>query len=306
MVQSNIQERSDTSSKQLCHQHLSGFDTVNVSASSPKARRKPKFRPVVMWITLGLHIAALLAFFPQFFSWQAVGVAVFLYVVTIGLGISLGFHRLASHRSFTVPKPIEYFFILCGTLAAQGAVKGWVGYHRMHHRYTDQGKDPHNSNEGFWWSHLTWVMHEIPDEPERLRLTKDIATDPFYTFCHKYHSWLQVALGVLLYLLGGWPFVVWGIFVRVVVGFHSTFFVNSVCHMFGYRNHETEDTSTNCWWVALLTFGEGWHNNHHAAQFSARFSNRWWEVDPVWWVIRALESLGLATQVKRARLEGNR
>lgn len=270
------------------------------SLEGPK--ESPQWRWEVMVVTLMLHVAALLAFLPQYFSWQAVGVALFLHWLTVGLGISLGFHRLASHRSFKVPRLLEYFFILCGTLAAQGSVKGWVGYHRMHHLYTDEPKDPHDSTEGFWWSHLTWVMHDIPNEPERLKLTKDIANDPFYTFCHKYHTLLQVALGLVLYSLGGMPFVVWGIFVRVVFGFHSTFFVNSVCHMFGYRNHNTPDTSTNCWWVALLTFGEGWHNNHHASQFSARFGSRWWEIDVVWWTIRALESLGLATQVKRAKI----
>lgn len=273
----------------------SGVDGSSVDRSAP-----PEFRYEVMLETLALHLLALLGLFPRFFSWQAVGIAAVLYVITIGLGISLGFHRLASHRSFKVPKLLEYFFILCGTLAAQGSVKGWVGYHRMHHRYTDEAKDPHDSTKGFLWSHLTWVMHRIPNEPERLRLTKDIANDPFYTFCHRYHTWLQVALGFGLYALGGWPFVVWGIFVRVVVGYHSTFFVNSVCHMVGYRNYETADTSTNCWWVALLTFGEGWHNNHHASQFSARFGSKWWEMDMVWWVISALESLKLATNVKRA------
>lgn len=274
---------------------------ADLSQAQPLEAQPLRWRWEVMLVTLMLHLAALLAFLPQFFSWRAVGVAALLYSITIGLGISLGFHRLASHRSLKVPKLLEYFFILCGTLAAQGSVKGWVGYHRMHHLYTDNAKDPHASTKGFLWSHLTWVMHDIPDEPERLRLTKDIANDPFYTFCHKYHTALQVALGLGLYAIGGMPFVVWGIFVRVVVGFHSTFFVNSVCHMFGYRSHNTPDTSTNNWWVALLTFGEGWHNNHHAAQFSARFGTRWWEMDMVWWVIRGLESLGLATQVKRAR-----
>ena len=274
---------------------------VTAAEASISQAQPLKWRWKVVTVTLMLHLAALLAFVPQFFSWQAIGVALLLHCITMGLGISLGFHRLASHRSFKLPKLLEYFFILCGTLAAQGSVKGWVGYHRMHHLYTDESKDPHNSTEGFLWSHLTWVMHDIPEEPERLRLTKDIANDPFYTFCCKYHTFLQVVLGLILYAIGGMPFVVWGIFVRVVFGFHSTFFVNSVCHMFGYRNHNTPDMSTNNWWVALLTFGEGWHNNHHAAQFSARFSDRWWEVDMVWWVIITLESLGLATQVKRAR-----
>jgi len=290
MVQSNIQKNSDINPS-----------TLNLAGQVEPKAKPPQLRKEVMIVTLLLHVAALLAFVPGFFSWQAVGVALFLHWLTVGLGISLGFHRLASHRSFKVPKVLEYFFILCGTLAAQGSVKGWVGYHRMHHLYTDRVKDPHDSTKGFLWSHLTWVMHDIPDEPERLRLTKDIANDPFYTFCHKYHTLLQVALGLFLYGLGGMPFVVWGIFVRIIVGFHSTFFVNSVCHMFGYRSHDTKDTSTNCWWVSLLTFGEGWHNNHHAHQSSARFGMRWWELDVVWLTILGLESLGLATKVKRAR-----
>ena len=203
MIQPTVQSPSNIGPADIDPQHP--FDE-----SSP-----PEFRREVMLETLALHVLALLGLFPRFFSWQAVGVAAVLYALTIGLGISLGFHRLASHRSLKVPKWLEYFFVLCGTLAAQGSVKGWVGYHRMHHRYTDQAKDPHDSTKGFWWSHLTWVMHRIPNEPERLRLTKDIANDPFYTFCHKYHTWLQVAMGLLLYAWGGMPFLVWGLFVRV-------------------------------------------------------------------------------------------
>ena len=252
--------------------------------------------------TVLLHLAPLLALNPAWFNWNAIGVAVFLYWITIGLGISMGFHRMAAHRSFTVPKPIEYFLVMCGTLAGQGSVLGWVGYHRMHHLYTDESKDPHDSNRGFWWSHLSWFMHDVPDEAERLRLTKDVAGDRFYQFCHKYHTLLQVALGVVLYAWGGMPFVVWGVFVRLIVGFHSTFCVNSVCHMFGYRSHNTKDTSTNNWWVALLTFGEGWHNNHHAVQSSARFGWNWWELDMVWMTISLLEKLGLATKVKTRRI----
>ncbi|MDF5722412.1 MAG: fatty acid desaturase [Rhizonema sp. PD37] len=252
----------------------------------------------VIIFTLFLHLGVLLVFLPTNFSWSAVGVALFLHWLTVGLGISLGFHRLATHRSFKVPKWLEYFFILCGTLASQGAVKGWVGYHRMHHLYADTPDDPHNAAQGFWWSHISWLMHEVPTQTKLSRFTKDIADDPFYQFCNKHYIALQVALAALLYGLGGMPFVVWGIFVRLFVGFHSTCFVNSACHKFGYRHHEVGDRSTNCWWVALLTFGEGWHNNHHAFQSSARFGWRWWEVDIVWLTIRLLEILRLATNSK--------
>ncbi|TVQ23482.1 MAG: acyl-CoA desaturase [Leptolyngbya sp. DLM2.Bin15] len=258
----------------------------------------PRPRWDVITFTIALHLAALLAIFPANFSWSAVGVAVLLHTLTIGLGISLGFHRLATHRSLKVPKWLEYFFIFCGTLAGQGAVKGWVGYHRMHHLYADRQGDPHDSSQGFWWSHIGWLMHTIPSHGELRRFTQDINGDPFYEFCHKYYIVLQVLLGVFLYALGGMPWVVWGIFVRLFVGFHSTCFVNSACHMVGYRSHDVEDTSTNCWWVALLTFGEGWHNNHHANQSSVRYGWRWWELDMVWLTVWFLQSIGLASQVK--------
>jgi sn-1 stearoyl-lipid 9-desaturase len=260
----------------------------------------PRPRWNVITTTVILHLGVLLAFLPGNFSWSAVGVALFLHWMTIGLGISLGFHRLATHRSFQVPKWLEYFFVLCGTLAGQGAVFGWVGYHRLHHLHTDQKLDPHDSTQGFWWSHISWLMHEVPTHNQLPAMTKDIANDPFYKFCHNHYIAMQLVLALVLYAIGGMPWVVWGIFVRLLVGFHSTCFVNSACHMVGYRSHETNEHSTNCWWVALLTFGEGWHNNHHACQYSARYGWKWWEVDLVWQTIRLLERLGLATRVKLA------
>jgi sn-1 stearoyl-lipid 9-desaturase len=263
--------------------------------------------PVPRWpviiSTLVLHLAALLAFLPMFFSWSAVGVALLLHCLTIGLGISLGFHRLAAHRSFKVPKWLEYSFIVLGTLACQGGVKGWVGYHRLHHLHTDQLGDPHDSTQGFWWCHISWLMHEVPGNSELSRYTRDISSDPVYNFCHRYYLELQVVLAVLLYCLGGMPFVVWGVFARLFVGFHATCFVNSVCHNFGYRTHANANRSTNSWWVSLLTFGEGWHNNHHAFPNSARFGWRWWELDLVWLTVRLLRGLGLASQVKMNQLE---
>ncbi|BAY80981.1 stearoyl-CoA 9-desaturase [Calothrix parasitica NIES-267] len=275
--------------------------TTNLSPVSLPQLNPPSPRLKVIVFTVILHLAVLLAFLPNTFSWSAVGVAFLLHFMTIGLGITFGFHRLATHRSVEVPKWLEYFLILCGTLALQGGVFGWVGYHRLHHLYSDQERDPHNSRKGFWWCHISWLMHTVPTLSERPRYTKDIADDKFYQFCHRYYLELQVALGVILYLLGGWSFVIWGIFVRLFVGIHSTMFVNSACHMIGYRSHETEDNSTNCWWVALLTFGEGWHNNHHAFQYSARHGLRWWEIDMIWTTIQLLELVGLAKNVKVAK-----
>ena len=261
-------------------------------------------KPTLNWVNIAffavLHIGALLALIPGTFNWRAVGVAFFLYWVTGGLGITLGFHRLVTHRSFQTPKWLEYFLAFCGTLACQGGPFEWIGMHRIHHLHSDQDLDPHDSNKGFWWSHLGWMIHHAPAQDELSRYIKDISDDPVYQFYQKNMIGIQVALGVLLLLLGGWSFVIWGIFVRVVVVYHCTWLVNSATHKFGYRSHESGDNSTNCWWVALLVFGEGWHNNHHAFQYSARHGLRWWEFDLTWLTIRLLQTLGLATNVKLA------
>jgi sn-1 stearoyl-lipid 9-desaturase len=244
------------------------------------------------------HIGAVCAFLPGLFSWQAVGVAVLLHWITGGLGITLGWHRLLSHRSFQVPKWLEYFFALCGTLALQGGIIWWVGLHRHHHLHSDEDVDHHDSKKGFLWSHVRWMCFEIPAESDIPRFTKDIANDRFYQFLNEYFFPLQVVLGVILYAIGGWPFVFWGVFARLVIVYHCTWLVNSATHKFGYRNFETTDNSTNCWWVALTTYGEGWHNNHHAYQYSARHGMKWWELDITWITIQVLQLFGLATKVK--------
>ena len=254
------------------------------------------------WLTFAyitaIHLVALLAFFPNFFSWSAVGVALIMHWVTGGLGVTLGFHRLLSHRSLEVPKWLEYFLVFCGSLSAQGSVIDWVGLHRMHHKYSDSNPDPHDSMKGFFWSHIGWMLHAIPLKEDIPKYTQDISSDRFYQFLSKYFILVQVAFGLFLYALGGWPFVIWGVFVRLVVVFHCTWFVNSATHKFGYKTYESKDQSRNCWWVALLTYGEGWHNNHHAYQYSARHGLQWWELDITWLTIRFLEIVGLAKNVK--------
>jgi fatty-acid desaturase len=271
-----------------------------MTVATPNKPTTSQLRPD--WVVIGfmatVHLIALLAFLPQFFSWGAVGVALLLHWITGGLGITLGFHRLVSHRSFQTPKWLEYFFILCGTLSAQGSPIEWIGMHRLHHLHSDTDPDPHDSNKGFWWSHMGWMLFDIPMKSEIPRYTKDIKDDPVYQFFGKFFIPLQVVLGVILYLIGGWSFVVWGIFLRMVTVFHCTWFVNSATHKFGYQSHESNDLSRNCWWVALVTYGEGWHNNHHAYQYSARHGLQWWEIDLTWMTIRFLQILGLAKKVK--------
>jgi len=255
--------------------------------------------PVILFMA-AIHIIAILAFLPGNFNWAAVGVAVFLHWVTGGLGVTLGYHRLVTHRSFQTPKWLEYFLVFCGSLSCQGGSIDWVGMHRLHHLHSDHEGDPHDSNKGFLWSHLSWMLYKLPEREQIPRFTKDIAEDPVYQFLQKYFILLQVGLGVVLYLLGGWPFVLWGIFVRLVAVYHCTWLVNSATHKFGYRTYDAGDRSTNCWWVALLVYGEGWHNNHHAFQYSARHGLQWWEIDMTWMTIQFLQMLGLASNIKLA------
>ncbi|MEM7064735.1 MAG: acyl-CoA desaturase [Cyanobacteria bacterium P01_B01_bin.77] len=264
-------------------------------------------KPPINWPTaifmIAVHIITLLAFLPTNFSWSAVGVALFLHWVTGCLGITLGWHRLVAHRSFKTPKWLEYFFVFCGSLACQHGPIEWIGLHRHHHAHSDQAIDHHSSTKGFWWSHMGWIFHEVPADSDVPRLTKDIANDPFYLFCENYFLLMQIILGVVLYAIGGWSFVLWGIFVRLVAVYHCTWFVNSATHKFGYQTYDAGDYSTNCWWVAVVTYGEGWHNNHHAFQFSARHGLQWWEIDVTWMTIKLLSKLGLASRVKLPKPE---
>jgi len=150
---------------------------------------------------------------------------------------------------------------------------------------------------------MGWMLHKISAQAEVPRFTKDLGSDPVYRFLQNYFIPIQVVLGLGLYWAGGWSFVAWGIFFRLVAVFHCTWLVNSATHQFGYRTYETADRSTNCWWVAVLTYGEGWHNNHHAFQHSARHGLQWWEVDLTWMTIQVLQTLGLAQKVKLAEVK---
>jgi len=246
-----------------------------------------------------VHIVALSA--PWFFSWSALGITIFFHWLFGSIGICLGYHRLLTHRSFQVPKWLEYAIALVGTLALQGGPIFWVAGHRRHHLYAeDIDKDPYSAKRGFWWSHMAWLLHKRPEffEYESYRqFAPDLAKDAFYRWLNKYHLFLQISFGIGLYLLGGWPFVIYGLFLRAVLVWHSTWLINSATHIIGYRSHESEDNSRNLWWAALLTYGEGWHNNHHAYPNVAKAGWKWWEVDMTWWVIVLLQKLGLARKV---------
>jgi stearoyl-CoA desaturase (delta-9 desaturase) len=248
-----------------------------------------------------IHICALAAFIPGTFSWSALTIAVVIYYLTGGIGISLGYHRLLTHRSLTVPKCLENFKSMLGTLALQGGPNEWVSTHPIHHAHTDTDEDPHDAHRGLIWTHVDWLYRPNKNRPslaERERYAKDLWSDPVYQAMERLHMPLQIALGVALFAAGGWPWLIWGIFVRLSVLYHVTWFVNSAAHRFGYQTYDTGDKSTNCWWVGVLTWGEGWHNNHHAFPFSARHGMQWYEFEPTRIFIKVLRVLGVARDVK--------
>lgn len=256
------------------------------------------------FIMTAFHVGAVAAFF--FFSWKAVAVAAILWVISGSFGIGMGYHRLLTHRGFKTPKWLEYVLTTCGTLALEGGPIYWVAVHRMHHQNTDVEGDPHTPLEGGFWAHFGWILtgktiHN--DNIELLPYVPDLRKDRFHLWISKWHWVPLTVLGLALLAIGGWPYLMWGTFFRTTVGLHFTFLVNSATHMWGSQRFLTGDKSTNNLWVAILSFGEGWHNNHHAHPQSARHGLAWYEIDWNWYCISLLRLLGLAWDVKLPRLK---
>lgn len=274
-------------------------------------RKDRTFSQPIVWLTtsfmLAFHIGAVAALF--FFSWRAFLLAMLLWWIAGGLGIGMGYHRLLTHRGYKTPKWIEYCLTISGTLALEGGPIFWVATHRKHHQNTDREGDPHSPHDGGFWSHMGWIitgqtMHNNANE--LLPYVPDLRKDRFHSWISRWH-WVPITtLGVAVFAIGGWRYLLWGIFFRTVIGLHSTWLVNSATHMWGRRRFATHDNSRNSLWVALLTFGEGWHNNHHAFPQSARHGMAWYEFDPNWYGILILRMLGLARNVKVACAEARK
>jgi fatty-acid desaturase len=256
---------------------------------------------VVLVVFHALAVAALFAF-----SWRNLIVALVLHWVAVGLGISMGYHRLHTHRGFKTYKWFEYFLAVCGTLTLEGGPIFWVATHRLHHQYSDQPEDPHTPRVSGFWAHLGWIIFGEAQHNDTARLARyapDLSKDRFYRWLSTYHWVPLTTLGFALLAYGGWGLVCWAIFLRVVVGLHATWMINSATHMFGRRRFDTDDDSRNVWWVALLTFGEGWHNNHHAHPVSAKHGLAWYEFDWTWASLNILKAFGLVWDLKVAKVK---
>src|SRR5689334_7987460 len=260
--------------------------------------------PLTTFFMAAFHVGAVAALF--MFSWKALLFAAVLWRISGSLGIGMGYHRLLTHRGYKTYKPVEYFLTFCATLALEGGPMFWVATHRVHHQNTDVEGDPHSPRDGGFWSHMGWIMtgRQLHNHSSALDpYVPDLRKDKFHIWISKWH-WLPITvLGIVILAVGGIQYMMWGIFLRTVVGLHATWLVNSATHMWGRQRFLTGDDSKNSFWVALLTFGEGWHNNHHAQPESAKHGFAWYEVDMNWMGIAVLRTLRLAWDIKMPKLE---
>lgn len=270
------------------------------TAMHVKKRNEINWNTSIFMIIFHLGAIASLFMFTMV-SWKVIPITLLLWWVSGSLGIGMGFHRLLTHRGYKTPKLIEYFLTFCGLLALEGGSINWVVTHRIHHANTDEVGDPHTPRDGGWWAHMGWILRGTAQQHEESviqRYAPDLTKDRVHMFMNRFYYVPLILSGLALFAIGGWPMMFIGVFLRVTIGLHFTWLVNSATHLWGTRRFLTHDDSTNSWWVALLTFGEGWHNNHHAHPRAARHGLTWYEIDVNWYGIRALQLLGLAKGVK--------
>jgi fatty-acid desaturase len=291
-------------------------------------RERARAQPGVHWEyllpILTVHLLACLAFLPWCFSWSGVGLALAGTIVFGTLGINLCYHRLLAHRSLKVPRGLERALATVALCSLEDTPARWVANHRLHHAHSDEPLDPHSPRDGVGWSHAGWLFRRAPDRRTYAyfdKYARDILADDYFRWLERHpmailwiytiHALGFAAAGLFVgRLVGGdWQhglqlaasWVVWGVYVRTVLVWHITWSVNSLTHLFGYQTYATGEDSRNNWLVGLVAMGEGWHNNHHHDPASASVQYRWWEIDPTYYVILALERLGLATDVIRPR-----
>lgn len=251
----------------------------------------------IFFVTI-FHVLAVVAL--PFFSWQNLAAAFVCWFIAGSWGVGIGYHRLMTHRGFKAPRWLERFLATCATLAIQAGPIAWVTTHRIHHAFTDQARDPHSPRHGKYWSHIGWIFRgtaQVQPQSAREKYSPDLLRDPYLVFLDKFYWVTPIVVGGVLFAIGGVTMVLWAIFLRTVVGWHFTWLVNSATHLWGTRRFETRDDSRNNGLIAAVTFGEGWHNNHHAYPRSARHGLTWREFDINWVQIVLLEKLGVISDV---------
>ena len=263
-------------------------DPVAQSRARPWYETYLNLQSIPYW---GVHLAAIVGVAMLGWSWTGLGLAVLLYMPRIWF-VTGAYHRYFSHRSYKTSRWFQFVLALGATMTAQKGPLWWAAHHRTHHKLSDEPGDVHAPRYGFWWSHHGWILSNDFEGTDYDRV-KDLARYPELRWLNTYWMLPVIALGVVTYLIGGTWALVWGFFVSQVLAWHGTFTINSLTHIFGKRRYPTGDDSRNHWLLALITFGEGWHNNHHHYQVAARQGFRWWEIDITYYGLRVLAALGL-------------
>ena len=267
---------------------------------------------------VALHLLGLLAVLPSLFTWTGV-VACLVGVHLFGQAITMGYHRLLAHRSFECPRWFERLLVVMALCSLEDSPARWVATHRLHHAHSDEHEDPHSPLVDAFWGHMGWLFvrnGSIHTSASYDRYARDVMRDPFYRWLER-RPWrpgvIYLLHAIAFFLAGllaggaiwGWSeglwfgasLVVWGVVVRTLLVWHITWSVNSLTHLFGYRNHATEENSRNNWLVAIVAAGEGWHNNHHHDPACCSVSHRWWELDVTYLEICLLHRLGIVTSI---------
>ncbi len=270
---------------------------MNVLAPTSAA---PAREETLNWVSsipfFAVHLACFAAFFLPFHWWDVAAAAGLYYFRMWAL--TTGYHRYFSHRSFKTGRVFQFILALGGTLCVQKGVLWWAAHHRHHHKESDQEKDIHSPiQKGFWWSHAGWILCDKYAET-RFEGIRDFASFPELRWLNRFYLVPPVALAVGLFLLGGWELLVWGFFISTTFLWHGTFTINSLSHVFGKRRYKTTDTSRNNWLLALITCGEGWHNNHHYHQNTANQGWFWWELDLSYYSLKVLSGLGVVWDLR--------
>jgi stearoyl-CoA desaturase (delta-9 desaturase) len=250
------------------------------------ALKRKHYDPFTMVPFLAMHVGVLAIFLVPFSPWMLVWLFGSYYLRMFG--VTGGYHRYFSHRSYKLNRFWQFCLAFLAQTSVQKGVLWWAAHHRDHHINSDRKADIHSPvHEGFWWSHLGWILSDEYDHYDAQRIA-DFAKYPELRWLNRYHVVPAVAYAVVIYLLGGWPAFVWGFVVSTVLLYHGTFVINSLAHIWGSRRFATPDESRNNFWLALVTMGEGWHNNHHHFMSSTRQGIRWWEVDATYYILRVL------------------
>ncbi|MCG8407764.1 MAG: fatty acid desaturase [Phycisphaerales bacterium] len=292
---------------------MESITQIENSATSVSVGRKIGTFVGVIAPFVGLLVAGY-GFWGWGFSWIDLAILLVMYTVTL-IGITIGFHRLFTHRSFETIRPIKFLLAVFGSMAVQGPLLRWVATHRRHHQHSDQADDPHSPHRcgggllgvcsGWWHAHIGWMFKS--DAPGLERYVRDLKKDGVLRHVSRLFG-LWVALGLVIpavvggLMTGTWLGALlgflWGGLVRVFLVHHVTWSINSICHLWGTRPFQSRDESRNNVVCGLLAFGEGWHNNHHAFPTSARHGLRWWQLDLSYLVICMMKWLGLAWDVR--------